>query len=74
MTAPTRPPQQTIRQLREEREWSQLDLALRLGVSVSVVSWWERGVAQPTLSNRLGLAMIFGVSVTRIALQETDQA
>ncbi len=67
-------PPKTVRQFREERDWTQLELARRLGVTPSLVAGWEHGRAQPTLSHRLELARLFGVSVTKVALQETDQA
>ncbi len=51
-----------LRQLREARGWSQLDLALRLGVSQNAVSNWERGVAVPSEANWRRLALLFAVT------------
>ena len=56
----------TIRQLRQERDWSQLDLAVRLGASVGAVYKWERGVAVPHPKHQQRLAALFGVSVDDI--------
>jgi transcriptional regulator with XRE-family HTH domain len=57
----------TIRQLRAERDWSQLDVAVRLGASVNTVYKWERGVARPRRKYQQRLTDLFGVSVEAIA-------
>ena len=49
----------TIRQLREERAWSQRDLAIRLGVSPQSVFKWEHGLAVPNEANRYRLMLLF---------------
>ncbi len=51
-----------LRQLREARGWSQLDLALRLGVSVNAVSKWERGVVVPSEVNSYRLMLLFATT------------
>ena len=66
-------PKKTIRQLREERGWAQLDVAIRLGVTVSTVSLWERGLRVPTLANLNRLARLFGVSLREIAVGRDEQ-
>ncbi len=63
----------TIRQLREERDWAQLDVAIRLGVTESTISLWERGLRVPTLANQNRLARLFGVNVMDIALGPAEQ-
>ncbi len=63
----------TIRQLREERGWAQLDVALRLGVSAAAVSNWERGRTVPRLEHRRRLAQLFGVHVKDIAAELAPQ-
>ncbi len=73
MTEPDRQPKKTIRQLREERGWTQPDLAGRLGVSQGAVSLWERGVRRPYRRTRLRLAELFGVSVEALALGAAEQ-
>ncbi len=65
-------PQQTIRQLRQARGWSQLELALEVGVDQSTVAKWERG-RMPTPSHRLALADLFGVPVEAIAFGPAEQ-
>ncbi len=56
----------TIRQLREERDWSQEILARRLGVGQGTVSNWERGLKVPQPRTLLRLADLFGVNVEEI--------
>ena len=57
----------TIRQLRQERGWTQLDLAVRLGVSTAAVSKWERGLAAPRWKHLRHLALLFGITDMTIA-------
>ena len=59
----------TIRQLRQERGWAQLDLALRLGTTAYAVSAWERGRRVPSEGYRRRLAALFGVSVADMAAE-----
>jgi transcriptional regulator with XRE-family HTH domain len=51
----------TIKQLRKQRHWTQAELALRIDVSPSTVSAWERGRRQPTERQLNALATIFGI-------------
>ncbi len=59
---------QTIRQLREARGWSQLELANRIGVTPSTVYNWERGRSEPSASTLRQIARTFEVSMDAIAL------
>jgi len=43
-----------IKTLREQRGWSQLALAERLGIEQSTVSRWERGLSRP-----VGIYLVF---------------
>ena len=63
----------TIRQLREERGWAQLDLAVRLGASVGAISKWERGLVVPHSTYQQRLAHVFGVSITELAFGPAEQ-
>ena len=66
----------TIRELREERGWTQLELAYKAGVTPATVSNWERGVFEPKASQLRALARLFGVSMDDVALineQEVGQ-
>lgn len=62
----------TIRQLREERGWTQLELALKIGVTPITVYNWERGRSEPKVSQFRSLARVFGVSMDDIALTEQE--
>ncbi len=68
MTAPARQPKKTIRQLRQERGWSQADVAGRLRLTTSTVANWESGHRVPTAHNLQRLAALFGVPVEAIAV------
>ncbi len=58
----------TIRQLREERGWTQLELANRLGVTPSTIYNWERGRFEPRASQLRQLAQVLGVKMDDIEL------
>lgn len=69
----------TIRQVREERGWTQLHLAIRLGVTPVTIYNWERGNSEPRVSQFRQLARLFGISMDDLALasaegRETDAA
>lgn len=53
---------QRIRQLRLAHGWSQTELARRVGVNKSVISFYELGSRFPTYDNLLRICDIFGVS------------
>ncbi len=73
MTAPNRQPQKTIRQLRQERGWSQLEVAVRVGVEQSAVSDWELGRRRPRPRRQQALADLFGISVEAITFGPAEQ-
>ena len=56
----------TIRELREARGWTQLDLANQLGITPSAVYNWERGKHEPTATMLRKMARLFGVSMDDI--------
>ncbi len=58
----------TIRELREERDWTQLDVAYKVGVTPATVSNWERGIYEPKVTQLRKLAQLFGVRMDEIAL------
>ncbi len=64
----------TIRELREARGWSQLDVAVRVRVSASAVHKWERGQVVPRPQHQQRLAALFGISVEELALGPAEQA
>ncbi len=58
----------TIRELRESRSWTQLELANKLGVTPATVYNWERGRYEPSASKLRAIARTFDVSMDDIAL------
>lgn len=52
-----------LRKLREERKWSQLEVASELNISQSAYNKWESGQSKPTLHNLNKLSAIFGISL-----------
>lgn len=63
----------SIRQLREERGWRQLDLANKLDVVPATVYNWERGTHEPKASQLRALAEVFGVSMDEIELGDKPE-
>ena len=55
-----------LRVLRAEREWSQAELAARLGVSRQTVNAIETGRYDPSLPLAFGLARVFGLAIEQI--------
>lgn len=62
----------TIRQLRDEQGWTQLELANRIGVTPGTVYSWEKGKFEPRASQLRALALAFGVSMDDIELEEAE--
>ncbi|MFG2046098.1 helix-turn-helix transcriptional regulator [Micromonospora sp. NPDC048935] len=59
-----------IRALREERSWTQRDVADQIGPAVTEahVGRWERGEVPPSLRYRRELARVFGVAVADLGI------
>jgi transcriptional regulator with XRE-family HTH domain len=57
----------SIRALRSGRNWTQADVAKRIGGGITnqSVSGWERGIAKPSRENVFELSRIFGVPAER---------
>src|ERR1700724_2638076 len=51
-----------LRELREERGWTQRELDSRLGILQSKLSKYESGTHQPSLRTLVRMANLFGVS------------
>ena len=60
----------TIRELREARGWTQLELANALKVTPATVYNWERGRYEPSASKLRAIAQTFDVSMDNIKLVE----
>lgn len=61
-----------IRRARAQREWTQSELATRLGVSQSAISFWERGVEQPSLDHQIRLITVLPEVLEQLAAEELD--
>ena len=55
-----------IKAFREERGWTQEQLAARMGVDRVSVTHWESGVSVPRMGNVEKLAALFGVKKSQI--------
>jgi putative transcriptional regulator len=62
-----------LRVLRAERDWSQADLAERLGVSRQTVNALETGKYDPSLPLAFKIARLFGRPIETI-FQDEDQS
>lgn len=58
---------ETLKELRLERHVNQVDLAQAIGVSKGIISLWENGLREPTLTNLIALAKYFNVSIDYLA-------
>lgn len=58
--------------LRAEREWSQADLAERLGVSRQTVNALETGKYDPSLPLAFKIAWLFDLPIEQIFLAERE--
>ena len=55
-----------LRELRSERQWSQADLAERLGVSRQTVNAIETGKYDPSLELAFRIARLFRTQIERL--------
>ncbi len=58
----------TIRALRQERGWTQFELALRVGVQPQAVYLWESGRRTPQVAQMRKLGEVFGLCSDEIDL------
>ena len=63
-----------LKRLREAAGLSQVQLALRLGVSQGTVARWESGVRVPQAGNLIKMANILGCSVDALLGLNTQSA
>ena len=52
-----------LKLLRQEKNLGQIELAKILGVSKGIISLWENGLREPTLSNLRAISKYFKVSI-----------
>lgn len=63
---------QAIRTAREKRNWTQTELAGKLGVSQGTISFWERGVETPSLEHQVKLVTNLPEIFEQLAERELD--
>lgn len=56
-----------FRELRREKGVGQIQLAKELDVGKSIISLWELGKCEPTLSKLISMSKYFGVSIDYLA-------
>lgn len=61
-----------IKQLREERGWSQRALALKIGANPKTVNFWERGASEPSAGFVIALANAFECTADYLLGREDD--
>jgi transcriptional regulator with XRE-family HTH domain len=61
-----------IRMLRQQNNWSQEDIARKLGISIPAFSKIETGITDVNLSRIEQIANIFGVPVVKLLATEDD--
>ena len=61
-----------IKKLRQEKGWSQTQLANKLGVHSQHISRYERGNSNPSADTLSKFAEVFGVSVDYLLNEEAD--
>ena len=59
----------TIRALRQERGWTQFELALKVGVQPQAVYFWESGRRTPQVAQMRRLGQVFGLCSDEIVLE-----
>lgn len=64
----------TIRELRQERGWTQYELAVQVGVHPQAVYLWESGRRTPQVPQLRKLGRLFGMCSDDIELAHTPQA
>ena len=52
-----------LKELRQEKGIGQVQLARELDVGKSIISLWELGKCEPTLSKLVAMSRYFGVSI-----------
>ena len=62
----------TIRALRQERGWTQFELALKVGVQPQAVYLWESGRRTPQVPQLRRLGQLFGLCSDEIDLEPSD--
>ncbi len=56
-----------LKELREDKNLGQVELAKSLQVSKGIISLWENGLREPKLTNLITIARFFNVSIDFLA-------
>jgi transcriptional regulator with XRE-family HTH domain len=64
----------TVRQFRQDRGWTQFELAMRVGVQAQAVYLWESGRRVPQVVQLRKLGQIFDLCSDDIILEPTGDA
>ena len=59
-----------LKELRTERGIGQVELAAKIQASKGIISLWENGKREPTLSYLIALAEFFGISLDELTGRE----
>ena len=59
-----------LKELRQDKKLTQVELALKIGVGKSIISLWEKNECEPTLSKLIVIADYFGVTIDYLAGRE----
>ncbi|MDE6356442.1 MAG: helix-turn-helix domain-containing protein [Clostridia bacterium] len=59
-----------LKELRQEKGIGQVELAAKLNVSKGIISFWENGLREPTMSNLVAIADFFGVTLDYLVGRE----
>ena len=54
---------QTLKELRSEQGYGQVELAKILGVSKGIISLWENGLREPSMNSLIQISKQFGVTI-----------
>ena len=60
----------SLRALRQEKGFTQGSLAEKLNISLKTVSHWETGYTEPSVSQLIALAELYGVSLDELVGRE----
>lgn len=63
----------TLRELRDERKWTQFDLAVKVGVTPGTIWNWENGKSEPRATQLRRLAEVLGVRMDEIVFPVEDE-
>ena len=55
-----------LKELRQEKNLGQVELAKAIGVSKGVTSLWENGLREPTMCSLIILAKFFNISIDEL--------